>query len=104
MPKPNDPGRSPARQGTFRAILRIYPFARSASRRILLGMVAALLAGIVALLIPQVLKSLVDGPLKTGDSSQIWPAVGIVLALGVPEREWRHPCATRCIRDYRTCR
>jgi ATP-binding cassette subfamily B protein len=85
MPKSNDPGRSPARQGTFRAILRIYPFARSASRRILLGMVAALLAGIVALLIPQVLKSLVDGPLKTGDSSQIWPAVGIVLALGAAE-------------------
>jgi ATP-binding cassette subfamily B protein len=48
-------------------------------------MVAALLAGVVALLIPQVLRSLVDGPLKTGDSSQIWPAVGIVLALGVLE-------------------
>jgi ATP-binding cassette subfamily B protein len=48
-------------------------------------MVAALLAGIVALLIPQVLKGLVDGPLKTGDSAQIWPAVGIVLALGVAE-------------------
>jgi ATP-binding cassette subfamily B protein len=48
-------------------------------------MVAALLAGIVALLIPQVLRSLVDGPLKDGDSSQIWPAVGIVLVLGVLE-------------------
>ena len=48
-------------------------------------MIAALLAGIVALLIPQVLRSLVDGPLKTGDASQIWPAVGIVLVLGVLE-------------------
>jgi ATP-binding cassette subfamily B protein len=48
-------------------------------------MIAALLAGIVALLIPQVLRSLVDGPLKSGDSSQIWPAVGVVLALGVLE-------------------
>jgi ATP-binding cassette subfamily B protein len=73
------------RPGTFRSIARIYPFARSASRRILLGMISALLAGIVALLIPQVLRSLVDGPLKTGDSSQIWPAVGIVLVLGVLE-------------------
>jgi ATP-binding cassette, subfamily B, bacterial len=81
----NDSGRSSARLGTFRAILRIYPYARAARGRILLGMVAALLAGIVALLIPQVLRSLVDGPLKTGDSAQIWPAVGIVLALGVLE-------------------
>ncbi len=85
MPTPNDSVRPPNRLGTFRAILRIYPFARSASRRIVLGMVAALLAGVVALLIPQVLRSLVDGPLKTGDSAQIWPAVGIVLVLGVLE-------------------
>ena len=85
MSKTDDLGRSPARLGTFRDILRIYPYAKSASRRILLGMIAALLAGVVALLIPQVLRSLVDGPLKTGDSSQIWPAVGIVLVLGVLE-------------------
>ena len=42
-------------------------------------MVAALLAGIVALLIPQVLGSLVDGPLSTGDLAQIWPAFCLVL-------------------------
>src|SRR5580698_7236485 len=81
----NDPVRPSTRLGTFRSILRIYPFARSASRRIVLGMIAALLAGVVALLIPQVLRELVDGPLKTGDSSQIWPAVGIVLILGIFE-------------------
>ncbi len=48
-------------------------------------MVTALLAGIVALLIPQVLRSLVDGPLQSGDSSQIWPAFAIVLGLGILE-------------------
>jgi ATP-binding cassette subfamily B protein len=85
MSKSIDSDRSPVRPGTFRAILRIFPFARKASPRILLGMIAALLAGIVALLIPQVLRSLIDGPLKTGDSAQIWPAVGIVLVLGVLE-------------------
>ncbi|WP_241732456.1 ABC transporter ATP-binding protein [Galbitalea soli] len=53
--------------------------------RVYLGMVAALLAGVVALLIPQVLKGLVDGPLSSGDSGQIWPAVAIVVALGVGE-------------------
>jgi ATP-binding cassette subfamily B protein len=80
-----DNGRSPARPGTFRAILRIYPYAKPAMTRIYLGMVAALLAGIVALLIPQVLQALVDGPLKDGDANQIWPSVGIVLILGVSE-------------------
>src|ERR1700761_4616443 len=85
MSKSNDPGRSSERLGTFRSILRIYPFAKSASRRIVLGMVAALLAGIVALLIPQVLQYLVDGPLKTHDAAQVWPAVGAILVLGILE-------------------
>jgi ATP-binding cassette subfamily B protein len=78
-------GRSPARTGTFKAILRIYPYAKPAMPRIYLGMVAALLAGIVALLIPQVLRSLVDGAFATHDSAMVWPAVGAVLALGVFE-------------------
>lgn len=73
------------RQSTFRALMRIYPYAKTAMPRIVLGMVAALIAGLVALAIPLVLQSLVDGPLSTGDSSQIWPAVLVVLALGILE-------------------
>jgi ATP-binding cassette subfamily B protein len=71
--------------GTFAALRRLYPYAKPAMPRIYLGMVAALLAGVVALLIPQVLKSLVDGPLQSGDSAQIWPAFTIVLGLGILE-------------------
>ncbi|MCU1440848.1 MAG: transporter ATP-binding protein [Rhodoglobus sp.] len=71
--------------GTFTALRRLYPYAKPAMPRIYLGMLAALLAGVVALLIPQVLKSLVDGPLQSGDSAQIWPAFAIVLALGILE-------------------
>jgi len=52
---------------------------------IYLGMVSALIAALVALLIPQVLRSLVDGPLQNGDSSQIWWPVTAVLGLGVLE-------------------
>lgn len=70
---------------TFRAIYRLYPYARPAIPRIVLGMVAALFAGIVALLIPQVLRQLVDGPLQSGDASQIWPAFAVVVALGIAE-------------------
>jgi len=71
--------------GTFAAIRRLYPYAKPAMPRIYLGMVAALAAGIVALLIPQVLRSLVDGPLQSGDSAQIFPAFALVLGLGILE-------------------
>ncbi len=70
---------------TFASIARLYPYAKSALPRIYLGMGAAMIAGIVALTIPQVLRGLVDGPLQDGDSSQIWWPVAIVLALGVLE-------------------
>jgi ATP-binding cassette subfamily B protein len=79
-----DSGRTKA-VGTFAAIRRLYPYAKPAMPRIYLGMVAALAAGIVALLIPQVLRSLVDGPLQSGDSAQIFPAFFLVLGLGVLE-------------------
>jgi len=74
-----------SRAGTVSTLLRLMPFVRPALPRIVLGMVAALLAGLVALGIPLVLQVLVDGPLATGDASQIWPAVIVVLVLGVLE-------------------
>ena len=70
---------------TFRTLMRIFPFAKSALPRIMLGMVAALLASLVALRIPQVLRWLVDGPLATGDASQVWPAALLVVGLGAAE-------------------
>lgn len=79
-----EPGRAET-VGTFAAIRRLYPYAKPAMPRIYLGMLSALLAGLVALLIPQVLKSLVDGPLQSGDSAQIWPAFLVVLGLGILE-------------------
>ncbi len=79
---PTTPGRPTS---TFAAIRRLYPYARPAMPRILLGMVAALLASVVALLIPQVLEALVDGPLQDGDAGQVLPVFLIVLALGVLE-------------------
>ncbi|WP_150308848.1 ABC transporter ATP-binding protein [Planctomonas psychrotolerans] len=48
-------------------------------------MLAALIGGIVALLIPQVLRALVDGPLKTGNGDEVVPAVLLILGLGVLE-------------------
>ena len=73
------------KSGTLASILRIYPYAKRAMPRIYLGMASAMIAAIVALLIPQVLGQLVDGPLKSGDASQIWWPVAAVLGLGLIE-------------------
>lgn len=73
------------RLSTARAIARLYPYAKPAMPRIYLGMVAALLAGLVALGIPLVLQQLVDGPLSSGSAEAIVPAVLLVLVLGVLE-------------------
>ncbi|QDZ14867.1 ABC transporter ATP-binding protein [Humibacter ginsenosidimutans] len=75
----------PKRLSTFRSLARIHPFAKPAMRRIYLGMVAAIGASIVALLIPIVLQALVDGPMKDGDPSQVVPSALLVLLLGVAE-------------------
>jgi ATP-binding cassette subfamily B protein len=75
----------PHARGTIRTLARLYPFVRPAFPRIVLGMVAALLAALVSLAIPLVLQSLVDGPLANGDGAQIWPAALIVLILGALE-------------------
>lgn len=76
---------TPPRAGTVRTLLRLVPFVRPALPRIYLGMVAALLAGLVALGIPLVLQGLVDGPLTSRDASAVWPAAALVLVLGILE-------------------
>lgn len=76
---------APRPRGTVRTLLRILPFVRPAIPRIVLGMAAALLAALITLAIPLVLQGLVDGPLSTGDGTQIWPAAIAVLGLGALE-------------------
>src|SRR5690606_40903064 len=65
------------------------PIFRPALPRMGAGMLAALGAGLCALAIPQVLESLVNGPLagaaESGDARGLWTAVGAVLGLGLLE-------------------
>ncbi len=73
------------RIGTVRALLRLREYARPALPWIGLGMLASLSAQLVALSIPQVLQSIVDGPLTDGDAASVVPLALLVLGLGVLE-------------------
>ena len=70
----------------FRSISRLYPHVRPIIPRLLLGLLCALMASIVALTIPQVLRVLVNESLKPGGASDaVWISAGVILVLGVAE-------------------
>jgi ATP-binding cassette subfamily B protein len=70
----------------FRSISRLYPHVRPIIPRLLLGLVCALLASIVALAIPQVLRVLINESLKPGGATDaIWISAGVILVLGIAE-------------------
>ncbi|MEV4987624.1 ABC transporter ATP-binding protein [Pseudarthrobacter sp. LMD1-1-1.1] len=70
----------------FRSISRLYPHVRPIIPRLLLGLLCALLASVVALTIPQVLRVLVNTALQPGGSAEaVWTSAGVILVLGVAE-------------------
>lgn len=86
MPSTPVPSASAAdRVDTVRALLRLWPFMRPVLPRLILGGVSALLAALVTLAIPLVLRSLVDGPLRDRDPGAVWGAAVLVLILGAGE-------------------
>ncbi|RFA07281.1 ABC transporter [Subtercola boreus] len=76
---------APEEQSTLQTLARLYVYAKPAMPRIYTAVGVSLLASLVSLAIPQVLQVLIDGPLADGDSSEIWPVVLVILALGVFE-------------------
>jgi ATP-binding cassette subfamily B protein len=70
----------------FRSISRLYPHVRPILPRLIMGLLCALLASVVALTIPQVLRVLINDSLQAGGASDsVWIAAGIVLVLGTAE-------------------
>src|SRR6478736_4961189 len=70
----------------FSSISRLYPHVRPIMPRLVMGLVSALMASLVALGIPQVLRVLINDWLRPGGSSQaVWIASGVILVLGVAE-------------------
>ncbi|MFS2089239.1 ABC transporter ATP-binding protein [Paenarthrobacter nicotinovorans] len=70
----------------FTSVGRLYPHVRPILPRLFRGLICALLASIVALTIPQVLRVLVNNSLQPGGSTDaVWIAAVVILALGVAE-------------------
>lgn len=72
-------------RGTVATLLRIFPYAKSALPRVILGTIAALAAHLFALTIPTFLRDVVNGLKDDGTVEKLIPAVIAVLALGVAE-------------------
>ncbi|AXJ08537.1 ABC transporter ATP-binding protein [Arthrobacter sp. PM3] len=70
----------------FTSISRLYPHVRPILPRLVMGLLCALLASVMALAIPQVLRVLVNESLNPGGSADaVWTASLVVLGLGIAE-------------------
>ncbi|TDT30363.1 ATP-binding cassette subfamily B protein [Streptomyces sp. BK208] len=73
------------KRSTVRALLRLWPYVRPVRARLGTAAVIAILASCVGLVIPLVLKWMVDGPVADGDPAGVWLGAGYLLLLGVAE-------------------
>ncbi|MFE5836853.1 ABC transporter ATP-binding protein [Arthrobacter sp. NPDC056493] len=70
----------------FRSVSRLYPHVKPVLPRLVAGLLSALLASVVALAIPQVLRVLINDSLRPGATSDaVWSSAALILALGVAE-------------------
>ncbi len=78
---------TPERERTLlEAIRRLGPYLDGVKWRWVAGLVSAMLAGLVALAIPQVIQQLVNSVLRPGGSAgDVWNAVWIMVGLGLAE-------------------
>ncbi|MFE7541408.1 ABC transporter ATP-binding protein [Streptomyces platensis] len=73
------------RRSAVRSLVRLWPFARPVRARLFTAAFVAVLASCVSLVIPLVLKWLVDGPVAERDPGGAWLGGGCLLLLGLAE-------------------
>ncbi|WP_260635700.1 ABC transporter ATP-binding protein [Streptomyces angustmyceticus] len=74
-----------APRSALRSLVRLWPFARPVRARLGIAAGVAVLASCIGLVIPLVLKWLVDGPVAARDPGGVWLGGGCLLLLGVAE-------------------
>ncbi|WP_399889224.1 ABC transporter ATP-binding protein [Streptomyces sp. BBFR51] len=73
------------RRSTVRALLRLWPYVRPVRARLGTAAFVAILASCVGLVIPLVLKWMVDGPVADRDPAGVWLGALYLLLLGLAE-------------------
>ncbi|WP_282090767.1 ABC transporter ATP-binding protein [Streptomyces tendae] len=73
------------KRSTVRALLRLWPYVRPVRARLGTAAVIAILASCVGLVIPLVLKWMVDGPIADRDPAGVWLGALYLLLLGLAE-------------------
>ena len=68
-----------------KTLLRLWPYVRPARARLLTAALVAILASCTGLVIPLVLKWMVDGPVADGDTAGVWLGALYLLLLGFTE-------------------
>lgn len=80
-----DPAPAVRSRSAIRSLLRLWPYVRPVRARLGWSAVAAVAASSMALLIPLVLKWMVDGPVSDHDPAGVWLGGGMILLLGLLE-------------------
>ncbi|MFD5568716.1 ABC transporter ATP-binding protein [Streptomyces cadmiisoli] len=75
----------PEDRSTVRSLLRLWPYVRPVRARLFTAAFVAILASCVGLVIPLVLKWLVDGPVADRDPAGVWLGALYLLLLGLAE-------------------
>ncbi|MCD0483013.1 ABC transporter ATP-binding protein/permease [Streptacidiphilus sp. ASG 303] len=80
------PAPAPApKRSAVRSLLRLWPYVRPVRWFLAGSTTAALVASSAALLVPLVLRRIVDGPIAHHDTAGLWPLAGLLLLLGMAE-------------------
>ncbi|MFC8793828.1 ABC transporter ATP-binding protein [Streptomyces cinereoruber] len=80
LPPPSTPDRS-----AVRVLLRLWPYVRPVRGRLFTAAFVAIVASCLSLVIPLVLKWLVDGPVADRDPGGVWLGALYLLLLGIAE-------------------
>ncbi|MFE3824287.1 ABC transporter ATP-binding protein [Streptomyces sp. NPDC059092] len=85
-PAKDRPGERPGeRSSSVRSLLRLWPYVRPVRRRLVTAALVAIVASCLGLVMPLVLKWMVDGPVKDRDPGGVWLGALALLVLGVAE-------------------
>ncbi|MER5738846.1 MULTISPECIES: ABC transporter ATP-binding protein [unclassified Streptomyces] len=83
--KPVTPEDRPADRSAVRVLLRLWPYVRPVRARFFTAAAVAVVASCLSLVIPLVLKWLVDGPVAGRDPGGVWLGALYLLLLGITE-------------------